>query len=87
MSSGAALTFALSAFTPARTLKQPSQKTFKIKMKLAKKANQNRPIPHWCVRVLPSLPIRARACLETAAGRGTTDKEARASIAAWTGSA
>ena len=56
-------------------------------MKLAKKANQNRPIPHWCVRVLPSLPIRARACLETAAGRGTTDKEALASIAASTGSA
>jgi large subunit ribosomal protein L39e len=26
---------------------QPSQKTFKIKQKLAKKAKQNRPIPQW----------------------------------------
>lgn len=26
---------------------QPSQKTFKIKQKLAKKARQNRPIPQW----------------------------------------
>ena len=25
----------------------PSQKSFKIKMKLAKKQKQNRPIPHW----------------------------------------
>ena len=34
-------------FEPAYIPTQPSQKTFKIKMKLAKKANQNRPIPHW----------------------------------------
>ena len=27
--------------------KMPSNKTFKIKQKLAKKAKQNRPIPHW----------------------------------------
>ena len=26
---------------------QPSYKTFKIKKHLAKKAKQNRPIPHW----------------------------------------
>lgn len=26
---------------------QPSQKTFRIKQKLAKKARQNRPIPQW----------------------------------------
>ena len=26
---------------------QPSQKTFRIKQKLAKKAKQNRPIPQW----------------------------------------
>ena len=26
---------------------QPSQKTFKIKKHLAKKAKQNRPIPQW----------------------------------------
>ena len=26
---------------------QPSQKTLKIKTKLAKKAKQNRPIPYW----------------------------------------
>uniref|UniRef100_A0A7I4AX55 60S ribosomal protein L39 n=1 Tax=Physcomitrium patens TaxID=3218 RepID=A0A7I4AX55_PHYPA len=25
----------------------PSQKTFRIKKKLAKKLRQNRPIPHW----------------------------------------
>jgi ribosomal protein L39E len=31
----------------ARTNPQPSQKTFKIKQKLAKKARQNRPIPQW----------------------------------------
>ncbi len=28
-------------------LLQPSQKTFRIKQKLAKKAKQNRPIPQW----------------------------------------
>ncbi|KAG2492825.1 hypothetical protein HYH03_008981 [Edaphochlamys debaryana] len=27
--------------------KMPSNKSFKIKQKLAKKAKQNRPIPHW----------------------------------------
>ena len=27
--------------------KMPSQKSFQIKMKLAKKQKQNRPIPHW----------------------------------------
>lgn len=27
--------------------KMPSQKSFKIKKFLSKKANQNRPIPHW----------------------------------------
>jgi len=26
---------------------QPSPKTFRIKVKLAKKQKQNRPIPHW----------------------------------------
>jgi large subunit ribosomal protein L39e len=25
----------------------PSHKTFRVKVKLAKKAKQNRPIPHW----------------------------------------
>ncbi|ORX34357.1 ribosomal L39 protein-domain-containing protein [Kockovaella imperatae] len=29
------------------TLLQPSQKTFKIKQKLAKAAKQNRPVPQW----------------------------------------
>ena len=33
---------------PSRTLQQqPSQKTFRTKRTLAKKANQNRPIPYW----------------------------------------
>ncbi|KXZ53008.1 hypothetical protein GPECTOR_8g377 [Gonium pectorale] len=30
-----------------RAAKMPSNKSFKIKQKLAKKAKQNRPIPHW----------------------------------------
>lgn len=31
----------------SRRCPQPSHKTFKIKKHLAKKAKQNRPIPHW----------------------------------------
>jgi ribosomal protein L39E len=44
---------------------QPSQKTFRIKQKLAKKSRQNRPVPQWfrlktdseCTRMTPSLPV------------------------------
>ena len=44
-SSGPAAANALTLGSPVRA--QPSQKTFKIKNKLAKKAKQNRPIPQW----------------------------------------
>ena len=39
--------FSLPDQQPCDALLQPSQKTFRIKMKLAKKAKQNRPIPQW----------------------------------------
>lgn len=39
---------------------QPSQKTFRIKMKLAKKAKQNRPIPQW-IRFRTDNTIRCAA--------------------------
>lgn len=37
------------SFTPSLLLVslQPSQKTFRTKRTLAKKQNQNRPIPYW----------------------------------------
>ncbi|CAK9236622.1 unnamed protein product [Sphagnum troendelagicum] len=38
----------------------PSQKTFRIKKKLAKKMKQNRPIPHW-IRMRTDNTIRYNA--------------------------
>jgi|EP00775_Hariotina_reticulata_P006328 large subunit ribosomal protein L39e len=38
----------------------PSQKTFRIKRVLAKKAKQNRPIPHW-IRFRTNNKIRYNA--------------------------
>lgn len=37
----------LGASSLPEAAKMPSNKSFKIKQKLAKKAKQNRPIPHW----------------------------------------
>ncbi|CAK9236018.1 unnamed protein product [Sphagnum jensenii] len=39
---------------------KPSQKTFRIKKKLAKKQKQNRPIPHW-IRMRTDNTIRYNA--------------------------
>ena len=39
---------------------QPSHKTFKTKRPLAKKARQNRPIPHW-IRMRTGNTIRYNA--------------------------
>ncbi len=41
---------------------QPSQKTFKIKRVLAKKAKQNRPIPQW-IRFRTNNKIRCGSVL------------------------
>ena len=43
---------------------QPSQKTLKIKTKLAKKAKQNRPIPYW-FRLKTDNKIRYGNCIST----------------------
>ena len=45
-------------FQEASTM--PSQKTFRIKRVLAKKAKQNRPIPHW-IRFRTNNKIRYNA--------------------------
>lgn len=50
---------------PNPFLQQPSQKTFRTKRTLAKKANQNRPIPYW-IRLRTGNTIRcvaSYACL------------------------
>ncbi|GAB4836852.1 hypothetical protein Ancab_001766 [Ancistrocladus abbreviatus] len=46
--------------SPARHLKMPSHKTFRIKKKLAKKMRQNRPIPYW-IRMRTDNTIRYNA--------------------------
>ena len=50
---------------------QPSQKTFLIKRKLAKKAKQNRPIPQW-IRFRTDNKIRCAALGVMAAGSGSS---------------
>ncbi len=49
--------------------RQPSQKTFKIKRVLAKKAKQNRPIPQW-IRFRTNNKIRRAAAQAEGLGRG-----------------
>ena len=49
---------------------QPSQKTFLIKRKLAKKAKQNRPIPQW-IRFRTDNKIRCAGLEKTAGGSGS----------------
>ena len=46
--------------SPCPCLLQPSQKAFRIKVKLAKKAKQNRPIPPW-IRFRTNNTIRCAA--------------------------
>lgn len=52
------LSFLEDVFQEASTM--PSQKTFRIKRVLAKKAKQNRPIPHW-IRFRTNNKIRYNA--------------------------
>ena len=49
---------------------QPSQKTFLIKRKLAKKAKQNRPIPQW-IRFRTDNKIRCAELMKMADGSGS----------------
>ncbi|KAK4621618.1 60S ribosomal protein L39 [Fulvia fulva] len=46
--------------TSATTVKMPSHKTFRIKVKLAKAQKQNRPIPQW-IRLRTGNTIRYNA--------------------------
>ncbi|CAN6179072.1 unnamed protein product, partial [Urochloa humidicola] len=56
----AAAAAAVAPVVSAATAAMPSHKTFRIKMKLAKKQRQNRPIPYW-IRMRTDNTIRYNA--------------------------